>query len=150
MKLRYSSVVSVLPAHDIFWKNPCRFSFNLFCSNLSRRRRIPLSSIVSQKRQVSAKAGMGAEQYLPPWFRWALICVCVCVCLIYLLLAMSLLILWTFWVDYWWCFSSVAPMMDWTDHHYRTLARLISKHAWLYTEMLAAETIVYQQHNLVS
>ncbi|KAF7836053.1 tRNA-dihydrouridine synthase A [Senna tora] len=43
---------------------------------------------------------------------------------------------------------SVAPMMDWTDHHYRTLARLISKHAWLYTEMLAAETIVYQEGNL--
>ncbi|EEF44623.1 tRNA-dihydrouridine(20/20a) synthase isoform X2 [Ricinus communis] len=43
---------------------------------------------------------------------------------------------------------SVAPMMDWTDHHYRTLARLISKHSWLYTEMLAAETIVYQQGNL--
>ena len=47
-----------------------------------------------------------------------------------------------------WIFS-VAPMMDWTDHHYRTLARLISKHAWLYTEMLAAETIVYQKGNLV-
>nr|KJB24957.1 hypothetical protein B456_004G171700 [Gossypium raimondii] len=31
---------------------------------------------------------------------------------------------------------------------FRTLARLISKHAWLYTEMLAAETIVYQQGNL--
>jgi tRNA-dihydrouridine synthase len=44
----------------------------------------------------------------------------------------------------------VAPMMDWTDNHYRTLARLISKHAWLYTEMLAAETIVYQKGNLVS
>ncbi|XP_012475435.1 uncharacterized protein LOC105791765 isoform X1 [Gossypium raimondii] len=43
---------------------------------------------------------------------------------------------------------SVAPMMEWTDNHYRTLARLISKHAWLYTEMLAAETIVYQQGNL--
>ncbi|KAK6933818.1 DUS-like, FMN-binding domain [Dillenia turbinata] len=43
---------------------------------------------------------------------------------------------------------SVAPMMDWTDHHYRTLARLITKHAWLYTEMLAAETIVYQEDNL--
>ncbi|MBA0796460.1 hypothetical protein Gohar_007228, partial [Gossypium harknessii] len=39
-------------------------------------------------------------------------------------------------------------MMEWTDNHYRTLARLISKHAWLYTEMLAAETIVYQQGNL--
>ncbi|KAB1994817.1 hypothetical protein ES319_D13G123500v1 [Gossypium barbadense] len=33
---------------------------------------------------------------------------------------------------------------------FRTLARLISKHAWLYTEMLAAETIVYQQGNLAS
>ncbi|KAK9283116.1 hypothetical protein L1049_011347 [Liquidambar formosana] len=43
---------------------------------------------------------------------------------------------------------SVAPMMDWTDNHYRTLARLISKHAWLYTEMIAAETIVYQKDNL--
>ncbi|GMH04410.1 hypothetical protein Nepgr_006249 [Nepenthes gracilis] len=43
---------------------------------------------------------------------------------------------------------SVAPMMDWTDNHYRTLARLISKHAWLYTEMIAAETIVYQSGNL--
>ncbi|XP_019158907.1 PREDICTED: uncharacterized protein LOC109155726 isoform X3 [Ipomoea nil] len=43
---------------------------------------------------------------------------------------------------------SVAPMMEWTDNHYRTMARLISKHAWLYTEMLAAETIVYQEGNL--
>ncbi|XP_055817869.1 uncharacterized protein LOC129886973 [Solanum dulcamara] len=43
---------------------------------------------------------------------------------------------------------SVAPMMEWTDNHYRTLARLISKKAWLYTEMLAAETIVYQTGNL--
>eukprot|EP01018_Ginkgo_biloba_P032713 Gb_04721 [translate_table: standard] len=43
---------------------------------------------------------------------------------------------------------SVAPMMDWTDNHYRTLARLISQHAWLYTEMIVAETIVHQQTNL--
>ncbi|KAL5708172.1 hypothetical protein ACHQM5_018996 [Ranunculus cassubicifolius] len=43
---------------------------------------------------------------------------------------------------------SVAPMMDWTDNHYRTLARYISKHAWLYTEMVVAETIVHQQDNL--
>ena len=45
--------------------------------------------------------------------------------------------------------NSVAPMMKWTDNHYRTLARLISKKAWLYSEMLAAETIVYQTGNLV-
>ncbi|KAL3815088.1 hypothetical protein ACJIZ3_016356 [Penstemon smallii] len=43
---------------------------------------------------------------------------------------------------------SVAPMMDCTDNHYRTLARLISKHAWLYTEMIAAETIVFQKGDL--
>ncbi|XP_073142189.1 uncharacterized protein [Henckelia pumila] len=43
---------------------------------------------------------------------------------------------------------SVAPMMDCTDNHYRTLARLISKHAWLYTEMIAAQTIVHQKGNL--
>jgi hypothetical protein len=46
--------------------------------------------------------------------------------------------------------SSVAPMMDWTDNHYRTLARLISKHAWLYTEMVVADTLTHQQDNLVS
>lgn len=43
---------------------------------------------------------------------------------------------------------SVAPMMDWTDNHYRTLARLISKYAWLYTEMVVAETIIHQKENL--
>nr|GEV03557.1 tRNA-dihydrouridine(20/20a) synthase-like isoform X1 [Tanacetum cinerariifolium] len=43
---------------------------------------------------------------------------------------------------------SVAPMMEWTDNHYRTVARLVSKHAWLWTEMLAAETIIYQEKNL--
>ncbi len=31
---------------------------------------------------------------------------------------------------------SVAPMMDWTDVHYRQLARFISKRTWLYTEMV--------------
>ncbi|GAB2232310.1 hypothetical protein Droror1_Dr00011342 [Drosera rotundifolia] len=44
---------------------------------------------------------------------------------------------------------SVAPMMNWTTNHYRTVARLISKHAWLYTEMIAVETIVYQEGNLL-
>ncbi|PIA53607.1 hypothetical protein AQUCO_00900287v1 [Aquilegia coerulea] len=43
---------------------------------------------------------------------------------------------------------SVAPMMEFTDNHYRTLARIISKHSWLYTEMVVAETLVHQQDNL--
>lgn len=36
---------------------------------------------------------------------------------------------------------SVAPMMDWTDRHCRTLHRLISKRALLYTEMITAAAI---------
>lgn len=31
---------------------------------------------------------------------------------------------------------SVAPMMGWTDRHARYFLRLISKHTWLYTEMV--------------
>lgn len=37
---------------------------------------------------------------------------------------------------------SVAPMMDCTDRHYRFLARLISRRARLYTEMVTAAAIV--------
>lgn len=40
---------------------------------------------------------------------------------------------------------SVAPMMDWTDVHYRQLARIMSKHTWLYTEMVVDSTL---NHNL--
>ncbi|KAG6545104.1 hypothetical protein Mapa_013428 [Marchantia paleacea] len=43
---------------------------------------------------------------------------------------------------------SVAPMMDWTDNYYRTLARLMTRCSWLYTEMVVAETIVHQAENL--
>ena len=35
--------------------------------------------------------------------------------------------------------------MDWTDVHYRQLARLISKHTWLYTEMVVDKTIIHTQ-----
>ncbi|MFH4354347.1 MAG: tRNA dihydrouridine(20/20a) synthase DusA [Neisseriaceae bacterium] len=38
---------------------------------------------------------------------------------------------------------SVAPMLDWTDRHYRYLARLLSPHARLYTEMVHAGAILY-------
>ena len=33
---------------------------------------------------------------------------------------------------------SVAPMMEWTDRHYRVLARMMSLHTKLYTEMVTA------------
>ncbi len=38
---------------------------------------------------------------------------------------------------------SVAPMMDWTDRHCRYLHRLISRRAWLYTEMVTAPAVIH-------
>ena len=38
---------------------------------------------------------------------------------------------------------SVAPMMDWTDRHCRTFHRQISRHTWLYTEMVTTGALVY-------
>lgn len=37
---------------------------------------------------------------------------------------------------------SVAPMLDWTDRHFRYFMRLITHHATLYTEMVAAPALV--------
>lgn len=37
----------------------------------------------------------------------------------------------------------VAPMMDWSDRHYRYFARLISRHALLYTEMVTTGAIIH-------
>jgi tRNA-dihydrouridine synthase A len=41
-----------------------------------------------------------------------------------------------------WRFS-VAPMMEWTDRHYRVLARLHSRHARLYSEMVTSAAILH-------
>ena len=38
---------------------------------------------------------------------------------------------------------SVAPMMDWTDRHQRYFARLLSKEALLYTEMITTGAILF-------
>ncbi len=38
---------------------------------------------------------------------------------------------------------SVAPMMDWTDHHCRYFLRLISKRALLYTEMVTTGALLH-------
>ncbi|PJZ53986.1 tRNA dihydrouridine(20/20a) synthase DusA [Leptospira adleri] len=38
---------------------------------------------------------------------------------------------------------SLAPMMDWTDRHFRYLLRLISKHTFLYTEMIHTGAILH-------
>lgn len=38
---------------------------------------------------------------------------------------------------------SVAPMMAWTDVHYRSLARILTRRTLLYTEMIAAPTLLH-------
>lgn len=37
----------------------------------------------------------------------------------------------------------VAPMLDWTDRHERYFLRLLSHHAWLYTEMLTTGAVIH-------
>lgn len=38
---------------------------------------------------------------------------------------------------------SVAPMLDWTNRHYRYFARLISQHTWLYSEMITTGALLH-------
>ncbi len=38
---------------------------------------------------------------------------------------------------------SVAPMMDWTDRHFRYFARLLSRQTLLYTEMVTTGALIY-------
>ncbi len=38
---------------------------------------------------------------------------------------------------------SLAPMLDWTDRHFRYLLRLVSKNIWLYTEMVTTGAILH-------
>lgn len=38
---------------------------------------------------------------------------------------------------------SVAPMLDWTDRHCRMFHRQITRHTWLYTEMVTTGALLY-------
>src|SRR5574338_509484 len=38
---------------------------------------------------------------------------------------------------------AVAPMLDWTDRFYRHFARLITRHTWLYTEMVTTGALIH-------
>ena len=40
---------------------------------------------------------------------------------------------------------SVAPMMDYTDKHFRMIIRKISSKALLYTEMIVAQSLIYTE-----
>ncbi|MDI1276100.1 tRNA dihydrouridine(20/20a) synthase DusA [Methylobacter sp.] len=41
----------------------------------------------------------------------------------------------------------VAPMLDWTDRHCRYFHRLISQHAFLYTEMVTTGALIHGDHH---
>lgn len=43
---------------------------------------------------------------------------------------------------------AVAPMIDWTDRHFRYLLRLISPHVWLYTEMITPQALLFGVHEV--
>ena len=38
---------------------------------------------------------------------------------------------------------TIAPMLDWTDRFYRRFAREISRHTWLYTEMVTTGALIH-------
>ncbi len=38
---------------------------------------------------------------------------------------------------------SIAPMLDWTDRHYRYFARHITRNTWLYTEMVTTGALIH-------
>lgn len=42
---------------------------------------------------------------------------------------------------------SIAPMMDWTTREFRFLARLITRHTLLYTEMVVAQAVIHGQRD---
>lgn len=134
-----SVTASLTPIQSVIQKSHPRLSSSILQESLSK----PSSwSPGIQKLRQGPEAEMVARRYSPPWFRWDFYIISNFPCS---------LNVYIYWLKLAFLhFLSVAPMMDWTDNHYRTLARLITKHAWLYTEMLAAETIVYQKDNLVS
>lgn len=43
---------------------------------------------------------------------------------------------------------SIAPMMEWTNRHFRYLIRLVSKYVTLYTEMISEFAIFYNRNSL--
>lgn len=45
---------------------------------------------------------------------------------------------------------SIAPMLDWSDRHFRYMVRLISKHQLLYTEMVTTGAIIHGKGDYLS
>jgi tRNA-dihydrouridine synthase A len=42
---------------------------------------------------------------------------------------------------------AIAPMLDWTDRHYRYFARLITRHTLLYTEMVTTGALIHGERD---
>ncbi len=42
---------------------------------------------------------------------------------------------------------AIAPMLDWTDRHYRYFMRQITRHTTLYTEMVVADAIIHGERD---
>ena len=42
---------------------------------------------------------------------------------------------------------SIAPMMEWTDRHFRYLVRLMTKHTRLYTEMITSGAVIHGERD---
>ncbi|EWM22921.1 trna-dihydrouridine synthase a [Nannochloropsis gaditana] len=43
---------------------------------------------------------------------------------------------------------SIAPMMEWTDRHYRYMMRGLTRHTQLYTEMIVDSTLLHRREDL--
>ncbi len=44
---------------------------------------------------------------------------------------------------------SIAPMMEWTDRHYRSFMRQITRHTMLYTEMKTTGAVIHGDHERI-
>ena len=44
---------------------------------------------------------------------------------------------------------SIAPMLDWTDRHFRYFVRLLTRHTFLYTEMITSQALVHGDRHVL-
>jgi len=42
---------------------------------------------------------------------------------------------------------AIAPMLDWSDRHYRYFMRQVTKHTTLYSEMVVADAIIHGERD---
>lgn len=152
---RLGGCLSAIPRQPVSWrKKPVlcsSFSPKPFRLSGSNGRKVFWQPVACSRSRIRA-AVVALEEYCgqngsypPPWFRWNQANISTSK-----MMDMSDLLQIELGLIVFQLQCSVAPMMDWTDNHYRTLARLMSSCSWLYTEMIVADTIVHQSENLVN